>query len=48
MKLVDNIKGWSNQKKIFAILASATIIIGAAYGGMKLKDYVSSKPDNKK
>jgi hypothetical protein len=48
MKMIENIKGWSVQKKIFAGLASATIITGATYGVIKLADYVSSQKSKKK
>lgn len=47
-KIIDNIKSWSTQKKVFAGLASATIIIGVTYGAIKVKDITSRMPDKKK
>jgi len=48
MKIVGIIKSWSVQKKVFAGLASATIITGVTYGIIKVVNYVSSKPKKKK
>jgi hypothetical protein len=48
MKIIETIKGWSVQKRVFVGLASATIITGVTYGVIKVKDYISSRKSKKK
>ncbi len=48
IKIIDTVKGWSTQKKVFSGLASLTVITGVTYGVIKLSNYISSKPKKNK
>jgi len=42
-----NIKTWTPQKKVFVALAVAAFISGAAYSGMKIKEYLNKNKSKK-
>ena len=48
MKIIETIKSWSVQKKVFSGLASATIVAGIVYGVIKVNDYIQTKKSTKK
>jgi hypothetical protein len=43
MEIINTIKNWSIQKKVFVSLAGVTIIIGTTYGIIKVNDYIVSR-----
>lgn len=45
--MIENIKIWSTQKKVFYGLAGATLLSGLIYGVMKIKIYSESKKNKK-
>lgn len=45
--IIENIKGWPVQKKVFYGLAAATILTGLIYSGIKLSDFIKTQKSRK-